>query len=72
MIDLEKLANQNKLLIENELIYVLPINTESFKTYQIKEEEKEKCLKVTLEEYLGLKIGYFNFNEELTALIESE
>jgi hypothetical protein len=70
MIDLEQLAKLNRLYVKDNLIFVQPIDEYNYITYPI--NDLTKCLRVTLEQYLGLRANYYKFNEKLTQLVVRE
>jgi hypothetical protein len=67
MIDIEILKKQNSLVIDDDgMIMVKPINENDFETFPLK--DLAGCLRLTMEEYLGLRAGYYRFNENLNGL----
>ena len=71
MIDLQILKKQNDLLIDDDgLIMVKPTDRHNFETFPL--QDLAGCLRLTIEEYLGLRAGYYRFNENLNGLEISE
>ena len=70
MIKLEILTKQNNLLVRDNLIFVQPIDEYCYITYPI--NDLTKCLRITLEQYLGLRANYYKFNEKLNELVVRE
>lgn len=67
MIDKDILKKQNNLLIDdNGLILVKPTGLYSYITFPL--NDLNGCLRLTMEEYLGLRANYYRFNENLTEL----
>lgn len=67
MIDLQILKRQNDLLIDDDgLIMVKPTDRNNFETFPL--QDLGGCLRLTMEEYLGLRAGYYRFNENLNGL----
>ncbi len=67
MIDIEILKKQNNLVIDdNGMIMVKPINQNDFETFPL--QDLAGCLRLTMEEYLGLRAGYYRFNENLNGI----
>lgn len=67
MIDLQILKMQNDLVIDDDgLIMVKPTDTHNFETFPL--QDLDGCLRLTMEEYLGLRAGYYRFNEKLNGL----
>lgn len=67
-IDFLKLAQQNLLTYDDahEHFYVKPISQHEYTTYPL--ESLDGTVKVTLEEYLGLRSNYYQFTEDLNGL----
>ena len=70
MIDINILAKQNNLLIYDGFILVQPKNETDYITFPI--DDISKCIRLTLEQYLGLRANYYKFNEKLTELVVRE
>lgn len=71
MIDIRILQEQNNLTINDDgYIYVKPQDEFNFITFPL--EDLEGCLALSLDEYLGLRAGYYKFNEDLTELVINE
>ena len=67
MIEIEILKKQNNLVIDDDgLILVKPTDTHNYITYPL--ITLDGCLRLTMDEYLGLKANYYRFNENLTEL----
>lgn len=68
MIDIQTLKKQNNLVVNDDgLIYVKPLDEICFTTYPL--ETLEGCLALTIEEYLGLRAGYYMFEEDLNSVV---
>lgn len=69
-IDFLKLAEQNLLTFddEHEHYYVKPVDRHNFTAYPL--EDLSGVVALTLEEYLGLRTNYYQFNEQLTGIEE--
>ena len=65
-IDFETIKQQNNLITIGDKIFVKPLSKYNYVTYPI--EELEGTILVTLEEYLGLRVNYYCFNDNLTGL----
>lgn len=67
MIDIEILKKQNSLVIDdNGYIMVKPTGIYTYETYPLL--DLSGCLRLTMDEYLGLRANYYRFNATLTAL----
>lgn len=67
-IDFMTLAQQNRLTYTDDKtrVYVKPLDRHNFITYPL--EDLSGTVLVTLEEYLGLRVHYYQFNENLNGL----
>lgn len=68
MIDIEILKKQNNLTINDDgYIYIKPQDEINYSTFPL--EDLDGCLALSLDEYLGLRVGYYRFNEDLNGLV---
>jgi len=65
---IEKMAKEYLLTTEGEYVWVLPSEM-GFSTYPLP-EDKSGCIKVTKDEYLGLLLGQYTFDETLTKVVD--
>ena len=67
MIDIEILKKQNNLVIDDDgLILVKPIDVYNYTTFPL--NDLSGCLRLTMDEYLGLRANYYRFNEKLNGI----
>lgn len=67
MIDIEILKKQNNLVIDdNGFILVKPTGIYNYTTYPL--NDLGGCLRLTMDEYLGLRANYYRFNKNLNGL----
>ena len=68
---IQKLKEKFKLMTNEEetLIYLKPLNEYSFETYPLL--NIEEAIQVTLEEYIGLRLGIYKFDSDLKNIIEN-
>lgn len=69
MIDILKLRKRDNLIIVGDKICVVPNSRYDFTAYPI--EDMSKAITVTLDEYVGLKIQYYRFSDDLTRVVEN-
>lgn len=69
-IDFTKFAEQNMLTYNDNKtrVFVKPTSRHSFTAYPL--EDLSGVVALTLEEYLGLRTNYYQFNEQLTGIEE--
>lgn len=69
-IDFTKFAEQNMLTYNDSktLVFVKPTNRHDFISYPL--EDLSGTVALTIEEYLGLRTNYYQFNEQLTGIEE--
>lgn len=69
-IDFTKFAEQNMLTYNDEKtkVFVKPTDRHNFTAYPL--EDLSGVVALTLEEYLGLRTNYYQFNEQLTGIEE--
>lgn len=69
-IDFIKFAQQNMLTYNDSktLVFVKPTSRHDFISYPL--EDLSGVVALTLEEYLGLRTNYYQFNEQLTGIEE--
>ena len=69
-IDFTKFAQQNMLTYNDDKtrVFVKPTDRHSFTAYPL--EDLSGVVALTLEEYLGLRTNYYQFNEQLTGIEE--
>lgn len=69
-IDFTKFAEQNMLTYNDNKtrVFVKPTGRHSFTAYPL--EDLSGVVALTLEEYLGLRTNYYQFNEQLTGIEE--
>lgn len=69
-IDFTKFAEQNMLTYNDDKtrVFVKPTGRHGFTAYPL--EDLSGVVALTLEEYLGLRTNYYQFNEQLTGIEE--
>ena len=69
-IDFTKFAEQNMLTYNDDKtrVFVKPTDRHNFTAYPL--EDLSGVVALTLEEYLGLRTNYYQFNEQLTGIEE--
>lgn len=69
-IDFTKFAEQNMLTYNDSKtrVFVKPTDRHNFTAYPL--EDLSGVVALTLEEYLGLRTNYYQFNEQLTGIEE--
>lgn len=69
-IDFTKFAEQNMLTYNDEKtkVFVKPTDRHNFTAYPL--EDLSGVVALTLEEYLGLRTNYYQFNEQLNGIEE--
>lgn len=69
-IDFAKFAEQNMLTYNDDKtkVFVKPTDRHNFTAYPL--EDLSGVVTLTLEEYLGLRTNYYQFNEQLTGIEE--
>ena len=69
-IDFTKFAEQNMLTYNDDKtrVFVKPTDRQNFTAYPL--EDLSGVVALTLEEYLGLRTNYYQFNEQLTGIEE--
>lgn len=69
-IDFIKFAEQNMLTYNDSKtrVFVKPTDRHNFTAYPL--EDLSGVVALTLEEYLGLRTNYYQFNEQLTGIEE--
>lgn len=69
-IDFTKFAEQNMLTYNDAKtrVFVKPTDRHNFTAYPL--EDLSGVVALTLEEYLGLRTNYYQFNEQLTGIEE--
>lgn len=65
-IDIEILKQQNNLIVDNDIIYVKPIDKYNFVTFPI--QDLAGSLALNVEEYLGLRANYYVFKNDLSGI----